>query len=136
VPPGKTGEILIDGEAIVEVLGLVEAAILVREADEAKALLGLSAAPATRGSILLPNRRAIANPTDLVAELRSTVREPTSVDRLDEQYRQDLLAITRDPKLDSPNRPVCPATLKALRRRSNVEPSLFDEATRTGEQTS
>jgi hypothetical protein len=67
---------------------------------------------------------------------RSTVREPTSVDRLDEQYRQDQLAITRDPKLDGPNRPVCPATLNALRRRSNVEPSSFDEATRTGEQAS
>lgn len=50
---------MIDGEAIVEVLGLVEAAILVREADDAKTLLGLSAA--TRGSILRPNRRAIAN---------------------------------------------------------------------------
>ena len=33
VPPAEPGEILIDGEAIVEVLGQVEAAILVREAD-------------------------------------------------------------------------------------------------------
>jgi hypothetical protein len=33
VSPAQPGEILIDGEAIVEVLGHVEAAILVREAD-------------------------------------------------------------------------------------------------------
>jgi hypothetical protein len=37
VPPAETGEILIDGEAIVEVLGLVQAAILAREAGEPKA---------------------------------------------------------------------------------------------------
>ena len=37
MPSEETSEIVIDGEAIVEVLGLVEAAILAREADETKA---------------------------------------------------------------------------------------------------
>jgi hypothetical protein len=37
MPPEETKEILIDGDGILEVLGLVEAAILAREVDEAKA---------------------------------------------------------------------------------------------------
>ena len=37
MPLAETAEILVDGEALVEVLELVEAAILAREAGESKA---------------------------------------------------------------------------------------------------